>query len=39
MRQDLDKARAALKENKIDNAVIKVNEPLPSAETYDWRAT
>ena len=25
---DLDKARAALKENKIDNAVIKVNEPL-----------
>jgi cell division protein FtsN len=26
--QDLDKARAALKENKIDNAVIKVNEPL-----------
>jgi cell division protein FtsN len=26
--QDLEKARAALKENKIDNAVIKVNEPL-----------
>jgi cell division protein FtsN len=26
--QDLDKVRAALKENKIDNAVIKVNEPL-----------
>jgi cell division protein FtsN len=26
--QDLDKARAALKENKIENAVIKVNEPL-----------
>jgi cell division protein FtsN len=25
---ELDKARAALKENKIDNAVIKVNEPL-----------
>jgi cell division protein FtsN len=25
---DLDKARAALKENKIDSAVIKVNEPL-----------
>jgi cell division protein FtsN len=25
---DLDKARAALKENKIENAVIKVNEPL-----------
>lgn len=26
--QELDKARAALKENKIDSAVIKVNEPL-----------
>jgi cell division protein FtsN len=26
--QDLDKVRAALKENKIDNAIIKVNEPL-----------
>jgi cell division protein FtsN len=26
--QDLDKVRAALKENKIDHAVIKVNEPL-----------
>jgi cell division protein FtsN len=26
--QDLDQARAALKENRIDNAVIKVNEPL-----------
>jgi len=26
--QDLDKVRVALKENKIDNAVIKVNEPL-----------
>jgi cell division protein FtsN len=26
--QDLDKARAQLKENKIDAAVIKVNEPL-----------
>ncbi len=26
--QDLEKVRAALKENKIDNAVIKVNEPL-----------
>ena len=26
--QDLDKVRTALKENKIDNAVIKVNEPL-----------
>ena len=26
--QDLEKARAALKENKIENAVIKVNEPL-----------
>ena len=26
--QDLDKVRAALKDNKIDNAVIKVNEPL-----------
>ena len=26
--QDLDKVRAALKENKIENAVIKVNEPL-----------
>jgi hypothetical protein len=26
--QDLDKVRLALKENKIDNAVIKVNEPL-----------
>jgi len=25
---DVDKARAALKQNKIDNAVIKVNEPL-----------
>jgi len=25
---ELEKARAALKENKIDNAVIKVNEPL-----------
>ena len=25
---DLEKARASLKENKIDNAVIKVNEPL-----------
>jgi cell division protein FtsN len=26
--QDLDKAKAALKENKIDATVIKVNEPL-----------
>jgi cell division protein FtsN len=26
--QDLEKVRSALKENKIDNAVIKVNEPL-----------
>jgi cell division protein FtsN len=26
--QDLEKARAALRENKIDSAVIKVNEPL-----------
>jgi cell division protein FtsN len=26
--QELEKARAALKDNKIDNAVIKVNEPL-----------
>jgi len=26
--QDLEKVRAALKENKIDNAVIKVDEPL-----------
>ena len=26
--QDLDKVRLALKENKIDNAVIKVNEPI-----------
>jgi cell division protein FtsN len=26
--QDLEKERAALKENKIENAVIKVNEPL-----------
>ncbi|HTS53561.1 MAG TPA: SPOR domain-containing protein [Burkholderiales bacterium] len=26
--QDLDKARAALRENKIENAVIKVSEPL-----------
>ena len=28
MPQELEKARAALKDNKIDNAVIKVNEPL-----------
>jgi cell division protein FtsN len=26
--QDLDKAKVALKENKIDATVIKVNEPL-----------